>query len=254
MKKINIKKLAVSALCWIFTIIFLTTEAYLAVQHEATRQRSVANNIYDDIILDLNMTKVAIQTIDIDLYSEKISHAQTSLESLQSLSFVRQENAEYISSIDSYLRLLESKKDLLKEITIIRSDIDHLSTTLKTSYGDKSTITRDSLKLSPDSISKLKLDQTKFTFDSVKQTAASINGALDNFAGKATELVNCIDTCYKDAIKKINDSLSENFKSFADGAAAFNDTIEKEFSIQIIDEIKSNKPEIANENSFSRNQ
>lgn len=250
--KTKIKKIVIATICFGVLSLLTIFEIYTITNDDNRHQTKVANEIYDNVIVNFDMIKVAIQISDDKMFEENFESAKNEAEKLNGLPFVSEKDKDYIDEIKNYLELLESKGSLIKETKTLKEAVINLKDNLKEKYGDKEKITKDEIKNASDNIVGLKLNFEDFTFESIKKSTDSINSMLDGFALKTDELEKCIDTCYKNSITAINDGLSNLFKAFADGSFELNENIEKEFELDKIEKIKTDKPEIENESSFSR--
>lgn len=248
----KIKKILVSIFCITIIIGIFGFETFLLFNQENEHQSSLANAAYDDILFDLNMIKIAVQTGDFATFSENLSKARSRLSDVDSLFLVKNQHTNYLTEVETYLDFLDSKQDFLQETINLRTDISNLTTSLKESYEDKSKLTRDELKLASERISNQKLNLENYNSESIKQIADATNTMLDNFSKKAKELSDCIDVCYKDAITKITTSLEESFKTFQNGVFELNSKVETEFNFEQINQLISKRPNY--ENSFSRTE
>ena len=187
------------------------------------------------------MLKIAIQTSDKDIYSEKLSSLTSYSSELKTLSFIKNNIAEYLTSLDDYINSLEEHATLLSEIASLKNEVSTIESTFKDNYGDKNTITRDKLKAASDKIEKLKINTKDYSEKTTIKIVESINQLLSDTVSKTNALTECIDECYADRIGEINDELAGIFKTFADQTAKFNQSLEDQFNFAKMDELKQFK-------------
>ena len=62
-----------------------------------------------------------------------------------------------------------------------------------------------------------------------------MNDILNRLIEASMSVSDCIDTCYKDKIEKINNDLAEYIKKFSERATTLNKTYEEEFQFGTMD-------------------
>ena len=238
-KRLNIiRKIFFAIMCCILVLGFINYEVYSVKKKEYERQTEIANNSHEQIKLNLNMLKIAIQTNDIDKYAENLSNLYENTTTIESLFLIKEEQNDFLSSIKNYAELLETKKNLLTEITNLKQDISKIEKKFKNNYSDKGAITRELLADASNVIAKLKIDEKKYTEKPILTTVTTTNKVLDGIIAKSNTLTECIDNCYKNRINEINDELAEIIKEFTDQTISLNKAIEDQFDLTTLDKLK----------------
>ena len=220
----------------------LSSEIIIASRHEVEWQISDANTIYDDITMNLDMVQISMQVGDIEMYNTNLNSALSRIADLDKLYLVIKKHDTYIAKLDEYLTKLDSKRDLANDVVILRTDMANTESSLKNLYGDKTKLTRDTLKSAPTEIVKLKLDPAKYSTDYIKNIVATTNTMLDNVSTKVSDLAKCIDTCYVDSFTSTNNSLGDILKKYTNDISEVNKTIDAEFDFANITTLKSERP------------
>ena len=238
-KKEIIKKTAIITTVSAALIGAITYEVHSIIKKEYERQSEILGTIHTDINLNLDMIKIAIQTSDPDAYSEKLSNLYNDSASAKSLFLVKDEQNDYLTSLDEYINSLEEHKNLISEITILKQDVSDIEKVFKDNYSDKGSISRDKLTGVNAEIIKHKLSNEKYSEEKIVTIVNSINTTIDNIASKAQALTDCIDSCYASRIGEITDELAEQIKSFSDQTTKLNQDLEDQFDFDSMDQLKS---------------
>ena len=77
-----------------------------------------------------------------------------------------------------------------------------------------------------------------YSEEKIMAIVSRVDEILNGISDKASALVDCIDTCYKNRINEIDDELAEIFKGFADTVDGLNANLEKEFAFDKMKVIK----------------
>ncbi|MBO7717901.1 hypothetical protein J6S37_00170 [Candidatus Saccharibacteria bacterium] len=233
-----LQKTFIILICCAAFLGFLNYEIYSLNKKEYERQVGILNETHEQISLNLNMMKIAIQTNDLGKYAENLSKLRDNSATIESLFLVRGEQEGFLTSLHSYIELLESREKLLSENIGLKQDVLNIEKSFKDNYGGKDAISRDKLTGIGNEIAKLKIDGEKYSEEIVKTIVSAINQVLDEIIAESDALAKCIDSCYKDRITKINDELAEKVKGFASKTEDLNKTIEEQFDFKILDELK----------------
>ena len=161
------------------------------------------------------------------------------------LLLVKDEQEEYLEMLREYVGILDEKTNLLSEMQKAKTEIGAVKDKVNEAYGNKDNLSRDKLKEVKEKIPELKINRDEFTEEKVLVVVDAVNGILDGVAEKASVLVDCIDTCYKNRINEVNDELADKIKGFADSVAGLNEGFEKEFNFDKMQEIREGKKEEA---------
>ncbi len=103
----TIGKIFIFILCLVALLGFINYEVYSIKKKEYERQSEIASTTHEQINLNLNMLKIAIQTNDIDGYSENLQSLHENATTIESLFMVKDEENDYLTSLHSYMELLE---------------------------------------------------------------------------------------------------------------------------------------------------
>lgn len=239
--KKRIIKICTVIVCWVLAIAVLGFEGIIAFRHEVEWQFDDASNIYDDIFMNLDMVQVATQVGDFEMFNNNLNLASERIRDLDKLYMVTNNQHDYIASLKSYLDSLKEKRDFANDVVVLRADLANITSSLKALYGDKTKLTRDTLKSSSSDIVALKLNADKYTAERIKAAVTMTNTMLDNISAKASELAKCIDTCYVDSFTTTNNALSEILKTYSTNISEVNKTIDAEFDFAEITKLKTER-------------
>ncbi|MBO4276387.1 hypothetical protein J5868_01640 [Candidatus Saccharibacteria bacterium] len=242
-----LKKVLVGVICWGVVVGFLVYEGYSIMKKEYLRQSEIAAEAHEKINFNLDMLKIGVLTEDVEMYENNLAGVREQIAVISPLWLVKSEQAEYLEEAQSYADLLESKTGLLKEMKAAKTEIVTVKEKMNENYGNKDTLTRDKLKGVRDGIAGIKLNAENYKEEKVLKAVNAVNEMLDGMMVKASELTDCIDTCYKNRINEINNGLADKIKGFADAVAGLNSDLEKEFEFERIEVIKNGKKEEKNE-------
>lgn len=242
-QKLNLKKtLKKAVLIFVVGVVmvgFLIYEGYSIAKKEYNRQTEIANDAHEEINLDLNLLKIAVQTGDAESYTSKLGGIRNEKAKIEGLFMIQSEQAEYVSLLDEYLAVLDGKEIMINEMRNLKDELAVISKALKDNYGNKDEISRDKVTGAKNEILKLKIDTTKYETEKVSAIVKAVNEIIDGVSDKAGVLADCVDTCYKDRINTVNDELADKIKAFSDQAAELNSGFEKEFEFEKMDVLLS---------------
>ena len=213
-------------------------EEWSIVTKEHERQLEIAQEDETEIKLGLDMLKIAVQTEDTELYGANLARVRAAMAEIGSLAMVQDEYGEYLGKLGEYAGLLEDRAEMLAEMHELKGAVDGISDTLGAEYGNKDEISKDKVRGAKEKIGGLKIDAGKYGVEKVALAVNSVNDVLDKLMGKVGELSDCIDNCYKDKIKSLNDGLAELLKEFLDKAPGVNAELENEFELARMEELK----------------
>ena len=233
----KIKRISIIGACVVAALAIIAGEVWLVVEHENERQRMEAGAIYDDVTLNLDMIKIAIQTSDEEVLNENVNNAKKRLEDFDKLFIAKKQDAEYINEISSYLDFINEKKSLVVETSSLKEKVLNIKSSLKEACGGEK-VTKDEINTVSGKVASLKISDEEFKNESIKVVITTTNSMLDEFGGKADELAKCIGVCYKNKISEITNGLNEIVKSYSGKVDELNKNIEKEFELEKIDKIK----------------
>ncbi|MBQ3465161.1 hypothetical protein IJH15_03025 [Candidatus Saccharibacteria bacterium] len=234
----TIGKIFIFILCLVALLGFINYEVYSIKKKEYERQSEIASTTHEQINLNLNMLKIAIQTNDIDGYSENLQSLHENATTIESLFMVKDEENDYLTSLHSYMELLENEADLLPEIASLKQDVLKIKKVFQDNYSDDDSITRDKLENASDEITKLKINEKNYSKKAILSVISEINNILEEIASKSDSLSDCIDNCYKNRINEINDNLADEIEEFVDKTEKLNKTIENQFDLNTLDFLK----------------
>ena len=232
-----LKKIFVAVIVMALTMTAILYEAYSITRKEYERQAEVANDARESITLDLNMIKIAVQTNDEGMYTENLTKIETEAKRLDDLSMLNNRLSGYKARLNYYAELLESKKELLPEIKELKTKVERIAETIKESFVS-SKISRDKVREVNPKLNSLKINTAEFKSEKVKSVAKAVNGILEELAINGTTLSECIDTCYKNRITEITNGLNDKIKGFSDDAKKLNISVEKEFQLDILEDLQ----------------
>ena len=214
-------------------------EVWSITDKEYRRQLGIAEAVSQEIELGLNMVKVAVQTEDVELYENNLVRIFGAMEEIRELGMIREEYGGYLESLGEYMGILESKAELLAEMRNLKEEVGDVVGVIRDEFGDKDTISREKVKEAKGKIVELKVNVEKYAEEEVRATVGVMDEMLEKMAEKAGELADCVDNCYKDKIKSVNDGLAEVLKEFADKATDMNARIVGGFELEKMGEIKN---------------
>lgn len=233
----ELKKIVVAFIVMAVFVTVTLYETYSIIKKEYERQVETYSTVREDINLNLNMIKIAVQTTDEETFKTNLEKMKAESERLNELSFLNNQMSGYRTRLSYYLELLESKKDLFPEIKELKAKVDEVTSSVKESFKS-SGITRDKVRELNSKFNKLKFKTDGFTNERVKIVADVVNAFLDEMADGGKTLSDCIDTCYKNRISEINDNLSNSIKAFSDKTGKLNRDIEKEFDLNTLTDLQ----------------
>ncbi len=231
-------KILLLIICCTAILGFINYEVYSLNRKEYARQTDIANETHEQIRLNLNLIKIAIQTNNIEQYNDNLSKLRENSAKIEPLFFIKDEQESYLTSLHSYIELLENRKTLLPEIANIKKDVSNIEKTFKDNYGDKDAISREKLTSLSAEVEKLILDEKKYSEESILAVVSAINETLNDIISESKALADCIDNCYKDRIAEINDELAGKLEAFSKKIEGLNQTIEDQFDLKTLDELK----------------
>lgn len=237
MKKVLLKTMMVLV---VFAVVIglAVYEECSIVSKEYERESGIAEALTREINLGLDMVKVAVQTEDVELYTTNLTRVREAMAEIEGLSMMRDEYGGYLEQLGIYVEASEGRTEMLEEMRSLKSAVDSATEAIKKEYGNKDEISRDKVKGAKERIKELSIDVEAYKVERVATAGRAVNDVLDKMAGKAGELADCIDNCYKDKIVKIDDELAEVFKEFVDKAPGVNTEIVEEFELDKMDELK----------------
>lgn len=235
----------------IFAIIFLIIiffgfiffEGYSILKQEFSRQLSFESFLFDDIEMNLNLIKVAVQTNDSELFEKNIYESKEKTKIFSKLFLLKEKHSDYYSEVENYINFLEEKESLLIETAKLKDSILEISRQLKESYGDKATISRDAVRSAVEKIASVRIKTEDYTEIPSQNIIESTNSMLDLVGEKVNSLSECIDTCYKDSIVEITNSMNDILKDFSSKITELNNNIEKEYDFETLEKLKTTRPE-----------
>ena len=208
---------------------FAIYETFSILEKEHSRQYEIFTDQKSQIDFNLNMIKIAVMTKDSDSYHENLSSAKEHLQTIKTLSFIVDEESNYITKSTERLAFLAEKESAVSEMKTLSEKISVLAETLTSSYSDQSSLTRDTLKQISPNLENLKINPDNYHDETVLAIVNSVNEILNSIISSNNELSNCIDTCYENKFTSINNSLSEKIKPLVENFPTQNSAFEKQF-------------------------
>lgn len=232
----TIKKILVATLIMSLLMTAIIYETYSIMRKEYERQVEIANLVRENVTLDLNMVKIAVQTNDEEVYSNNLVKMEAEIKRIDELSMLDNSLAGYKTRLKYYADLLEAKKDLLPEIKALKTKIDEIVKVLKENFVS-TTVTRDKLREVNPKMVSLMIDVNNYTNENVKTVATAVNSILNDLATYGTTLSDCIDTCYKNRITEVTNGVNDLIKGFSDKTAGLNLAVENEFQLEVLGDL-----------------
>ena len=108
----------------------------------------MAGSAHEEIELDLNLLKIAVQTGDAESYVNKVAGVMNEKARIEGLFMVRDEQAEYVGLVNEYLTVLDGKETMVGEMKNLKEEVAGIVKTLQENFGNKDEISRDLFTLS----------------------------------------------------------------------------------------------------------
>ena len=232
----TIKKILVATIIMSLIMTAIIYEAYSITRKEYERQVEIANSVRENVTLDLNMVKIAVQTNDEEVYSNNLKKMEAEIKRIDELSMLDNSLAGYKTRLKYYADLLEAKMDLLPEIKDLKTKVDEIVKVLKENFVS-TTATREKVREVNPKMVSLKIDVNNYTNDNVKAVVVAVNDILNELAVNGTTLSDCIDTCYKNRITEVTNGVNDLIKGFSDKTAGLNLAVENEFQLEILGDL-----------------
>ena len=234
----TVKKILIGILVWTIVVGFVVYEAYSITRKEYIRQTDIATSAHQQVNFNLDMIKIAVMTEDVETYENNLNGLREQMNTISSLSFLYDEQSEYLGKLRDYIELLSNKTALLEEMSSLKSDVLTVKNKISENYSDKNTLTREKLTEAKSKVLEFKINASNYAEEKALTVANSVNDLLQGVSDKVSTLVDCVDTCYKNRIVEINDELSEAINSFTNNTDALNSGLEAEFDFAKMKEIK----------------
>lgn len=232
------KKILIGVICWTAVVGFCIYEASSIIKKEYARQTEIAREAHEKINFNLDMIKIAVMTEDVETYEKNLVGIKEQMGVISPLGLIENEQAEYLGLLGEYTEILENKVKLLEEMQKAKTSITAVKEKLSENYGNKDTLSREKLKEAKDKVLEYKKIIGDYSEEKIMAIVSKVDEILNGISDKASALVDCIDTCYKNRINEIDDELAEIFKGFADTVDGLNANLEKEFAFDKMKVIK----------------
>ncbi len=227
------KKVLLMVTTWMVVMFIASYEAASITKKEYERQIQIANAAREQVVLNLNMIKIAVQTEDDRMYGENVENMKEQARILEDLSYLKLRQSGYLARLNGYIETLEAKREIVSATKTLSEKVNEVKEYLSTNYSKSQTATREKVREAKTKFEEIKID-LKYG-NSVQEAVNNVNDILNRLIEASMSVSDCIDTCYKDKIEKINNDLAEYIKKFSERATTLNKTYEEEFQFGTMD-------------------
>ena len=230
------KKILLMTLSWLMILFLASYEGTSIIKKEYERQIQIANTAREQVALNLNMIKIAVQTEDDEIYGNNLAGLKEQTAVLEDLSYLKNRQSGYLKRLNTYIERLEEKKEIISATKTLSEKVKEVKEYLATNYGNNQTATREKIREGKTKFEEIKVN-LKYD-NSVQETVNYVNDILNRLIEASISLSDCIDTCYKDRIEKINDELAGYIKAFSEKVTTLNKNYESEFDFQTLNDLQ----------------
>ena len=212
MKK-TFKKVLLMVTTWMVVMFIASYEAASITKKEYERQIQIANAAREQVVLNLNMIKIAVQTEDDGMYGENVESMKEQARILEDLSYLKLRQSGYLARLNGYIETLEAKREIVSATKTLSEKVNEVKEYLSTNYSKSQTATREKVREAKTKFEEIKID-LKYG-NSVQEAVNNVNDILNRLIEASMSVSDCIDTCYKDKIEKINNEYKALISSLA---------------------------------------
>ena len=230
------KKILLMTLSWLMILFLASYEGTSIIKKEYERQIQIANTAREQVALNLNMIKIAVQTEDDEIYGNNLAGLKEQTAVLEDLTYLKNRQSGYLKRLNTYIERLEEKREIISATKTLSEKVKEVKEYLATNYGNNQTATREKIREGKTKFEEIKVN-LKYD-NSVQETVNYVNDILNRLIEASISLSDCIDTCYKDRIEKINDELAGYIKVFSEKATTLNKNYESEFDFQTLNDLQ----------------
>lgn len=209
------------------------------LRKEHARQAELFNKSQEEIKNELNLLKIATITKEPGSYQQNLEDIKNNLARIKELSFVVDENKEYINNLAEYLQVLDTKESTVDEMKKISEEIAKIKDSLASSFKEDDGVEKDKINAAEETIKALRINADEYHDEEILKIAESINQIIDSMSGSAKELSDCIDNCYENRFTEISDELSDKLKGPVEGFASLNTAYEELFQFDKMDALQN---------------
>lgn len=238
-KSKRISRIVLSVLLLLAIAGMAVYETSSILRKEHVRQSELFSKAQSEVENELNLTKIAVISKEPESYRQNLEAIQANLASMKKLSFVAEENAEYLEQLGQYIEALSSKEATVSEMKNLDSAITKIKDSLSSSFKDEENISKDTVNTAEETIKSLRIDNGSYHDEDILKIIDSVNQVIDSLSGGAKELSECIDNCYENRFTEISDELSDKLKGPVEGFASLNTAYESLFHFEKLSELKA---------------